>query len=62
VSQALSSEGSISRLHARVVQVLSAMTGATGVGPPLWDAGRRRHHTGQRHRPGRRGADVGAAF
>jgi hypothetical protein len=30
-SQALSSETSIDRLHARVVQVLSAMTGATGV-------------------------------
>jgi signal transduction histidine kinase len=30
-SQALSSETSIERLHARVVQVLSAMTGATGV-------------------------------
>src|SRR6202012_2071298 len=30
-SQALSSETSIGRLHARVVQVLSAMTGATGV-------------------------------
>jgi signal transduction histidine kinase len=30
-SQALSSETSIDRLHARVVEVLSAMTGATGV-------------------------------
>src|SRR5262249_46456338 len=30
-SQALSSETSIQRLHARVVEVLSAMTGATGV-------------------------------
>ena len=30
-SQALSSETSIGRLHARVVQVLSAMTGATSV-------------------------------
>ncbi|MFI6070217.1 AAA family ATPase [Actinoplanes sp. NPDC051343] len=30
-SQALSSETSIERLHARVVEVLSAMTGATGV-------------------------------
>ncbi|HUL28504.1 MAG TPA: GAF domain-containing protein, partial [Streptosporangiaceae bacterium] len=30
-SQALSSETSIGRLHARVVRVLSAMTGATGV-------------------------------
>ncbi|MGH3380216.1 MAG: AAA family ATPase [Actinoallomurus sp.] len=35
-SQALSSETSIERLHARVVQVLSAMTGATGVHLPLW--------------------------
>ena len=39
-SQALSSETSIRRLHARVVQVLSAMTGATGVRLLLWDAGR----------------------
>jgi len=36
-SQALSSETSIDRLHARVVQVLSAMTGATGVHLLLWD-------------------------
>jgi signal transduction histidine kinase len=36
-SQALSSETSIGRLHARVVQVLSAMTGATGVRLLLWD-------------------------
>src|SRR3569833_3746258 len=35
-SQALSSETSIERLHARVVQVVSAMTGATGVHMPLW--------------------------
>jgi signal transduction histidine kinase len=35
-SQALSSETSIERLHARVVTVLSAMTGATGVHMPLW--------------------------
>ena len=35
-SQALSSETSIARLHARVVQVLSAMTGATGVHLLLW--------------------------
>ncbi len=39
-SQALSSETSIDRLHARVVQVLSAMTGATGVHLLLWDADR----------------------
>jgi predicted ATPase/signal transduction histidine kinase len=36
-SQALSSETSIERLHARVVQVLSAMTGATGVHLLLWN-------------------------
>jgi signal transduction histidine kinase len=36
-SQALSSETSIGRLHARVTQVLSAMTGATGVRLLLWD-------------------------
>jgi hypothetical protein len=30
-SRALSSETSVERLHARVVEVLSAMTGATGV-------------------------------
>ena len=35
-SQALSSETSIKRLHTRVVQVLGAMTGATGVYLPLW--------------------------
>ena len=35
-SQALSSETSIVRLHARVVQVLSAVTGATGVHLLLW--------------------------
>jgi predicted ATPase/signal transduction histidine kinase len=39
-SQALSSETSIGRLHASVVQVLSAMTGATGVRLPLWDEDR----------------------
>ena len=39
-SQALSSETSIGRLHARVVQVLSAMTGATGVHLLLWDQDR----------------------
>jgi predicted ATPase/signal transduction histidine kinase len=37
-SQALSSETNIGRLHARVVKVLSAMTGATGVRLLLWDA------------------------
>jgi signal transduction histidine kinase len=35
-SQALSSETSIGRLHARVIEVLSAMTGATGVQLLLW--------------------------
>ena len=39
-SQALSSETSISRLHARVAEVLGAMTGATGVHLLVWDAGR----------------------
>jgi signal transduction histidine kinase len=36
-SQALSSETSVGRLHARVVEVLSAMTGATDVQLLLWD-------------------------
>ena len=40
-SQALSSETSIGRLHAGVVQVLSAMTGATGVHLLLWSDDRR---------------------
>jgi signal transduction histidine kinase len=35
-SQALSSETSIERLHARIVDVLGAMTGATGVELLLW--------------------------
>jgi signal transduction histidine kinase len=35
-SQALSSETTLERLHARVVDVLSAMTGATGVHLLLW--------------------------
>ncbi|WP_432827011.1 AAA family ATPase [Dactylosporangium sp. CA-092794] len=35
-SQALSSETSIERLHARVAKVLSALTGATAVHLPLW--------------------------
>jgi predicted ATPase/GAF domain-containing protein len=39
-SQALSSETSIGRLHARVVKVLSALTGATGVHLLLWDEDR----------------------
>ncbi|HEY4461231.1 MAG TPA: AAA family ATPase [Streptosporangiaceae bacterium] len=39
-SQALSSETSLDRLHARVAQVLSAMTGATGVHLLLWSEDR----------------------
>ena len=39
-SQALSSETSVHRLHARVVQVLSAMTGATGVHLLPWSEDR----------------------
>ncbi len=39
-SQALSSETSIERLHARVVQVLSGMTGTTGVHLVLWSEDR----------------------
>jgi predicted ATPase/signal transduction histidine kinase len=39
-SQALSSETSVSRLHARVAEVLSAMTGATSVRLLLWDEDR----------------------
>ena len=70
-SQALSSETSIERLHARVAEVLSAMTGATGVHLLLWSEDRHdwllpapggRHRPGQRHRPRNRGPDVGAAL
>ena len=70
-SQALSSQTSIDRLHARVVEVLGAMTGATGVHLLLWERRparlaaartRRRHRPGQRHRPRARAADVGAAL
>jgi signal transduction histidine kinase len=39
-SRALSSETSVERLHARVVEVLSAMTGATGAHLVLWDEAR----------------------
>jgi signal transduction histidine kinase len=39
-SQALSSETSVGRLRARVAEVLSAMTGATGVHLLLWDEDR----------------------
>jgi signal transduction histidine kinase len=39
-SRALSSETSVERLHARVVEVLSAMTGATSVHLVLWDEAR----------------------
>jgi signal transduction histidine kinase len=48
-SQALSSQTSIERLHARVAQVLSAMTGATGVHLVLWDNER---HSWQLPAPG----------
>jgi signal transduction histidine kinase len=41
-SQALSSQTSVGRLHARVVEVLSALTGATDVQLPLWDEDRHR--------------------
>jgi signal transduction histidine kinase len=40
-SHALSSETTVERLHDRVTQVLSAMTGATGVHLLLWDDNRR---------------------
>jgi signal transduction histidine kinase len=43
-SQALSSQTSVERLHARVVQVLSAMTGATSVHMPLWNDDRQAWH------------------
>ena len=39
-ARALSSETSVERLHARVVEVLSAMTGATDVRLVLWDEAR----------------------
>ncbi len=39
-SRALSSETSLERLHARVAEVLGAMTGATGVHLTLWSAER----------------------
>jgi signal transduction histidine kinase len=40
-SQALSSETSVERLHARIVEVLGALTGATGVHLLLWSEDRR---------------------
>jgi signal transduction histidine kinase len=43
-SQALSSETSIDRLHAGVVEVLSTMTGATGVHLLLWQGSDDRHN------------------
>ncbi len=69
-SQALSSETSIERLHARVVEVLGALTGATGVHLLLWSDDR---HDWLLPRPGgavpvsgtghgRARADVGAAL
>src|ERR1700722_7682757 len=39
-SQALSSETSVDRLYARAAEVLSALTGATGVHLLLWDEDR----------------------
>ena len=54
-SQALSSETSIGRLHARVAEVVSAMTGATGVHLLLWSQDR---HDWLLPAPG---GDVGAA-
>ena len=54
-SQALSSETSIGRLHARVAEVVSAMTGATGVHLLLWSRDR---HDWLLPAPG---GDVGAA-
>ena len=58
-SQALSSETSIERLHARVVEVLGAMTGATGVHLLLWGDDRASwllptHRRHRRHRQRRR--------
>ena len=70
-SQALSSETSIERLHARVVDVLGAMTGATDVHLLLWNDDRQDwllpHQRGgavpgRRHRPRTRDTDVGAAL
>jgi GAF domain-containing protein len=54
-SQALSSETSIERLHARVVEVLGAMTGATGVHLFLWNDDR---HEWMLPSPGRSGGAV----
>ena len=48
-SQALSAQTSIDRLHARVVEVLGAMTGATGVHLLLWSDDR--HDWLRRHPP-----------
>ena len=70
-SQALSSQTSIDRLHARVVEVLGAMTGATGVHLLLWSedrhdwllpapAGGTAPVSGTGHET--RAADVGAAL
>ncbi|GEL25219.1 hypothetical protein PSU4_41730 [Pseudonocardia sulfidoxydans NBRC 16205] len=55
-THALSSETGIERLHARVVAVLSAMTGATGVHLLLWDD----DHLGWRSPRSRPGAGGGA--
>ena len=69
-SQALSSETSIERLHARVVEVLGAMTGATDVNLLLWNEDRQGwlqpapggDIPGRRPRPRTRGTDVGVAL
>ena len=68
-SQALSSETSLDRLQARVVEVLGALTGATAVHLLLWDDDRQDwlRPTPTRHRAGRRAgtkprAAVGAAL
>jgi hypothetical protein len=68
-SQALSSQTSIERLHARVVEVLSAMTGATGEQLLLWSDDRQDWllpapggGATPIKRAGTRGAAVGAAI
>ncbi len=55
-SQVLSSETSVERLHARVTEVLAAMTGATGVRLVLWDEER------QNWRPARGSGDAARTF
>ena len=55
-SRALSSETSVERLHARVVEVLSNMTGATGVELVLWSDDRQSWLVPARSRRGQRRA------